>query len=41
MAFMLNAKRAKRQSHKLYKKSRNRKQRRLINSVLDFVPEFK
>lgn len=41
LAYMLNAKRAKRQSHKLYKKFRNRKQRRLMNSDLDFVPEYK
>lgn len=41
LAYMLNPKRAKRQSHKLYKKFRNRKQRRLMNSDLDFVPEFK
>ncbi len=40
-AYNNNSKRAKRTSHKKWKQERNKKQRRKINSNLDYVPEYK
>lgn len=40
LSYMLNAKRAKRTSHKLYKKFRNRKHRRLMKSDLEYIPYY-
>ncbi len=41
LAYKINAKRAKRTSHKRWKQEANRKHRRLMNSNIEFVPEYR
>ncbi len=40
LGYEINAKRAKRQSHKIWKREMNRKQRKMINSNIDYVPSY-
>lgn len=41
LAYKINAKKAKRTSHKRWKQEANRKNRRLMNSDIEFVSEHR